>query len=295
MTLEKKYTLITGASAGIGKAMAVECAKRGQNLVLVALQHSELADTASCLQQQYGVAVKTLELNLTAPHAIQYLYDWCHDQKLTINVLINNAGIGNYSYFHEADLAEYQDMIKLNVGAVVALTHLFVTKLRENDESYILNVGSFASLMPLPYKSVYAATKSFVLTFSRSLQMELEPYNIHVSCLCPGPTSTKSMRKRNQNVKNGKGILMKTPEEVASSAITGLFNKQGLIIPGWKNRFLIRIGRILPFSMKSFILKRIFKDGAEDDLEDETHEASTKTEHVSLREEKNSKVGLRGD
>ncbi|WP_299699674.1 SDR family oxidoreductase [uncultured Pontibacter sp.] len=292
MIIEKKYTLITGASAGIGKAMADECAKRGQNLVLVALQQSELAETASFLQQQYGVDVKALELNLTAPHAIQYLYDWCHAQKLTINVLINNAGIGNYSYFQEADLAEYQSMIKLNVGAVVALTHLFVTKLRENEESYILNVGSFASLMPLPYKSVYAATKSFVLTFSRSLQMELKPYNIHVSCLCPGPTSTNSMQKRNQHVKKGNGILTKTPEEVASSAIAGLFNKQGLIIPGWKNRFLIRLGRILPFSIKSYILKRIFKDGAEDDLDAETHKASSKTESVSLKEEKNSRVGM---
>lgn len=263
MTHNRTYTLITGASAGIGQAMAEECARQGQNLILVALQETGLLQTAVGLQEQYGVDIKTIELNLIAPNAIQYLFDWCHEQGLRINVLINNAGIGNYSCFQESSLEVYQHMIQLNVSAVVALTHLFIPKLREHQSAYILNVGSFAALMPLPYKSVYAASKSFVLTFSRSLQMELKPYNIYVSCLCPGPTSTKSMRKRNQHVQNGNSILTKTPEDVARRAIKGLFNKEGLIIPGWKNRFMIRLGRILPFSVKSYILKRIFKDGIE--------------------------------
>ncbi|SIQ95633.1 SDR family NAD(P)-dependent oxidoreductase [Pontibacter lucknowensis] len=275
MIPEKTYTLITGASAGIGQAMATECAARGQHLILVALQDSGLVQTATSLREQFGVDVKTIELNLIAPNAIQYLYDWCHEQGLSINVLINNAGIGNYSYFQESSLEDYLQMIQLNVNAVVALTHLFIPKLREHESAYILNVGSFASLMPLPYKSVYAATKSFVLTFSRSLQMELEPYNIHVSCLCPGPTSTKTMRKRNQHIKKGKGILTKTPEEVARQAIDGLYKDKGLIIPGWKNRFMIRVGRILPFSVKSYILKKIFKQGVEEDIVDATPPATT--------------------
>jgi uncharacterized protein len=292
MMLEKKYTLITGASAGIGKAMAAECAKRGQNLILVALQNSGLAETAACLQQQYGVDVKALELNLTSPNAMQYLYDWCHQQQLKVNVLINNAGIGNYSIFQQSDYEDYQSMIQLNVNAVVALTHLFVPKLRENESAYILNVGSFASLMPLPYKSVYAATKSFVLTFSRSLQMELKPYNIHVSCLCPGPTSTQSMRERNQSQKIGEGSLIKTPEEVASSAIAGLFKKQGLIIPGWRNRFLIRLGRVLPFSVKSYILKRIFKEGVKEEHGDAPSASPSQAPQVCIEEKKNSNVDL---
>jgi uncharacterized protein len=274
MKYEKTYTLITGASAGIGQAMALECAQRGHNLILVALQESGLSQTAQRICDVYGVDVKTIELNLTAPDAIQNLYDWCHEQNYPINVLINNAGIGNYSYFQESSLEDYLSMIELNVNAVVQLTHLFIPKLREHECAYVLNVGSFAALMPLPYKSVYAATKSFVLTFSRSLQMELEPYNIFVSCLCPGPTSTKSMNKRNKHVKASNGFLTKTPEEVAQRAITGLFNKEGLIIPGWKNRFLIRLGRILPFSVKSYILKRIFKQGVEDDVVEATAAAT---------------------
>ncbi len=275
MTHNRTYTLITGASAGIGQAMAEECARQGHNLILVALQESGLLQTAVVLREQYGVDIKTIELNLIAPNAIQYLYDWCHQQGLRINVLINNAGIGNYSSFQESSLEVYQHMLQLNVNAVVTLTHLFIPKLREHPSAYILNVGSFAALMPLPYKSVYAATKSFVLTFSRSLQMELKPYHIYVSCLCPGPTSTKSMRKRNEHVKKGKGFLTKTPEEVARQAINGLYRKEGLIIPGWKNRFLIRLGRILPFAVKSYILKRIFKEGIEKERETASAAPST--------------------
>jgi uncharacterized protein len=283
MNNERSYTLITGASAGIGKAMAEECAKRGRNLVLVALEDSNLVETATELQQKYPVDVKALELNLIEPNGCQNLYDWCHEQQLRIDVLINNAGIGNYSFFQESALSDLQHMIQLNVEAVVALTHMFVPKLRENQASYILNVGSFASMMPLPYKSVYAATKSFVLTFSRSLQMELKPYNVFVSCLCPGPTSTKSMKKRNKHMKNGNTLLIKTPEEVARYAIDGLFKKQGLIIPGWKNRFLIKVGDMLPFNLKGYILKRLFKEGAEEALNVDQTAQATESETMTSR------------
>lgn len=262
---EKVFTLITGASEGIGKALAEECARRGHHLILIALQNSQLVETAALLQHQYKVDVKTLELNLTAPDALQYLYDWCHQQQLKINVLINNAGIGNYSYFQDAKLSDYQNMIQLNIGAVVALTHMFIPKLRENQEAFILNVGSFASLMPIPYKSVYSASKSFVLMFSRTLQMELKEFQIHVSCLCPGPTSTKTMKERNENLNKSLRFFIQTPAQVASVAIDSLFQKQGVIIPGWTNRFFISLGNFLPFGIKSYILKKIFKEGAEED------------------------------
>lgn len=266
MDNDRTYTLITGASAGIGKAMAEACARRGQNLVLVALHNSGLVETGFQLQHTYDVDVKVLELNLSVPASLQYLYDWCLEQGLKINVLINNAGVGNYSSFQKGTLNDYQNMIQLNTGAVVALTRLFIPRLRENRESYILNVGSFAAMMPLPYKSVYSATKSFVLTFSRALQMELKPFKVYVSCLCPGPTSTKTMNKRNHKIKNGADFLSKTPEEVAERAIKGLFKKEGLIIPGWKNRLLISIGKLLPFSLKSYLLKKIFEQGAEEEI-----------------------------
>lgn len=290
MSNDRIYTLITGASAGIGKAMAEECARRGQHLILVALPQSNLVETATFLQKTFSIDVKVLELNLTVPASLQYLYDWCHEQQLKIDVLINNAGVGTHGSFELASISDYSNMIQLNNGAIVSLTHLFLPKLRENRQSYILNVGSFASKMPLPYKTVYSATKSFVLTFSRALQMELKPDNIHVSCLCPGPTTTQTMQKRNKDVK-GRGILCKTPEEVAERAIDGLFKKEGVIIPGWKNRLMIRIGAILPFSLKSYILKRIFEKDGEDEPENKTVQLKPEPGEDVVESKRNSSTG----
>ncbi len=261
--ISKKYTLITGASAGIGKAMAEECASRKLNLLLVALPDTGLLQVANQLQQQYHIDAKILELNLTDTAAMQYLYDWCEEQQLSIDVLINNAGVGNCSAFESTSLCDYMEMIQLNTQTVVSLTRLFIPKLRQHQQSYILNVGSLASLMPVPYKSVYSATKSFVYTFSRSLQIELMQFGIHVSCLCPGPTETKSATNRSALMGQKSKMLMLSAETVAKIAIEGMYNQKGLIIPGWKSRMVLKLNSLIPFSIKGYWMEKMFKDGVE--------------------------------
>ncbi|MCC9135092.1 SDR family NAD(P)-dependent oxidoreductase [Pontibacter silvestris] len=277
MSIDKNYTLITGASAGIGKAMAEECARRLQNLILVALPGTGLETVGDFLGSKYKVDVKTLELNLVKPHAISYLYDWCQQQNLRINILINNAGTGNYSSFVSTSLEQYQKMIHLNSATVVSLTKMFVPKLMEHSKSYILNVGSFVSLMSVPYKSVYSATKSFVLAFSRALQSELQQHGVYVSCICPGPTSTETVIKRNKSLGRKSDILMQTPGQVAKLAIDGLLKKKGLIIPGWKNKVILRLGPLLPFRLRSYILESIFKSGIQKQSEEETGSVNLRT------------------
>ncbi|CAN5222749.1 hypothetical protein BH23BAC1_BH23BAC1_26580 [soil metagenome] len=259
----RKYTLITGSSSGIGKAMAEECAKRNQNLILVALSGTGLEQVSKDLQDVYQVDVKYFEINLTEEGAIQSLYNWCNDLELSINILINNAGIGNCSCFETTNLDVYLNMIQINSQAVVALTSIFIPKLREHEQSYILNMGSFASLMPLPFKSVYSATKSFVLAFSRALQMELKDLGISVSCVCPGPTRTESVMLRHELIGQKSNFLMMTPQQVAEIALDGLLKHKGLIIPGWKNRILLTFNNFVPMYFKNFLLKRIFKNGVE--------------------------------
>lgn len=262
------YTLVTGSSTGIGKAMAEECAKRKHNLVLVALPGTELEKVGKYFRDTYHVDIKFLEINLTLPNALQELHDWCDAQQIKINVLINNAGIGNYSSFEKTDLEKYLKIIHLNTEVVVSLTSLFIPKLREHRQSYILNVGSIASLMPVPYKSVYSASKSFVLSFSRALQIELKQYGIHVSCLCPGPTSTETVLKLNAQLSSKRSKkLWLTPEKVAQIAINGLFERKGLIIPGWKNRLILSLNSLLPFSLRSYLLLSAFKNGVEKKVE----------------------------
>ena len=264
MNGKSNYTLITGASAGIGKAIAEECARRGQHLILVALPDTGLPELAAAFISKYQVDVLVQELDLLEPQAVQYLYDWCQRQKLGINVLVNNAGIGNYSAFTETALDSYIDIIRLNTEVVVAISKFFLPMLREHQESFILNVGSMVSYMPVPYKSVYSATKSFVLTFSRALQSELSQYGVHVSCLCPGPTLTETVKKRNrQLLSQTNGTFNMSPEKVAKAAVDGLLRKKVTIIPGWKNKLILFVNHFIPFRLKRFILSAIFKDNFE--------------------------------
>ncbi|TXK46362.1 SDR family oxidoreductase [Pontibacter qinzhouensis] len=260
----KRYSLVTGASTGIGKAIAEECAKRKQNLILVSLPESGLHEVGKTLQQHYEVDVRTVELNLIQPHAVNELYDWCCRQELAIDVLINNAGMGNYSPFSSTEPETYLNIVRLNAEVVVLMTNIFLPKLREHRESYVLNVGSFVSFLPIPYKSVYSASKSFVLTFSKALHSELDQYGVHVSCLCPGPTLTETVKKRNQLLlSQNSDLLSLSPEVVAKVAIDGLFKRKRVIIPGWKNKFILSLIPLLPFRLKSYILKAIFKNGFE--------------------------------
>lgn len=256
---EKTYTLITGSSSGIGKAMAEDFARRNQNLILAALPNTGLEKVSKNIQDKYGVDVKFYELNLTEEGAIQKFYDWCVNQNLSINTLINNAGIGDCSCFENTDMNFYLNMMQLNSLSVVSLTRIFIPKLREHQKSYILNMGSFAALMPVPFKSVYSATKSFVLAFSKALQMELKDYGIQVSCVCPGPTKTESLMERHEKFGQKSDFLLMTPEKVAKLAIDGLFRNERVIVPGWKNRMLLRFEAIVPYSLKYYILKRIFQ------------------------------------
>ncbi|MDQ3395806.1 MAG: SDR family oxidoreductase, partial [Bacteroidota bacterium] len=268
---KRKYTLITGSSSGIGKAMAEECAKRNQNLILAALPNTGLEQVKIYLQNKYTVDIKIFELNLTKHESIQNLYDWCDDQNLSIDKLINNAGIGDCSYFESTDINFYLDMIQLNAQAVLTMTKLFIPKLREHKQSYILNTGSFAALMPVPFKSVYSATKSFVLAFSRALEMELKEFGIHVSCVCPGPTSTEVLMARHEAMGQKSDFLIMTPEEVAKLAIDGLLSHKGLIVPGWKNKLLLNVDLVMPHKLKNYILKRIFKKGVLQNVVNEEH------------------------
>lgn len=259
----KKFSLVTGASTGIGRALAMECASRNQNLILVALPDSGLKQVKLEIEKKYPVEVRIYETNLVEPNAIKNLYNWCHVYQLRVNVLINNAGIGNCSSFIATDLEHYLKMIRLNSEAVVNLSRTFIPKLKEHKQSYILNMGSFASLMPIPFKSVYSATKSFVLSFSRSLEMELKPLGIHVSCLCPGPTRTETVIRRHELLGQKSELLMLSPEEVAKIGINGLLRKKGLIVPGWKNKMILNCKGIFPFSFKRFVLTKIFEKGVE--------------------------------
>ena len=183
--------LITGASAGIGAAFAQKLAERQTNLILVARTDAKLQQLAQELQEQYKIRVDFLVQDLTAPAAAKTVFDAVTQKGLTIDLLINNAGFGDYGDFAELDGEKQVGIVQLNILALVDLTHQFLPGMRQRRSGGIINMSSTAAFQPMPYFAVYAASKAFVLSFSEALWAENSSYGVRVLAVCPGPTETK--------------------------------------------------------------------------------------------------------
>ncbi len=248
------YTLITGASEGLGKALALECARRNMNLILVALPGPELYALANLIKGNYSVRVICIGKDLCRNESCMELYSEVTSLDIPVNMLINNAGIGSTELFEEGSIALYEKQIRLNVLATTLITRLFLTTLRRSNHSYILNVGSMASFFYLPKKQVYGATKSFIYFFSKSLRKELKETNVHVSVLCPGGMNTNlplTLMNKTGNYLSRLSVM--NPEEVVPFAIDGLLKRKEVIIPGKLNKFFMLLDKVLPEAIKKII------------------------------------------
>ena len=253
----KHFALITGASEGFGKAMALECAARKMNLVLVALPGSGLSSLSCFIERNYGVTVSFFEHDLSKKEECILLFDEIKQQKISVNVLINNAAIGGTYFFEEKDPQYYYKQIELNVVAPTLLTHLFLQTLERNSPSHILNVGSLASFFFLPKKGVYGATKSYLVSFSKSLRRELKTKNVFVSTVCPGGMNTTPMLiLQNNNMKGLGRLSVMNPEDVAKIAIDGMLAGKELIIPGFWNRMFMLLNKLMPKWYKEILIAR---------------------------------------
>jgi uncharacterized protein len=245
------YTLITGASEGLGKALAIECASRKMNLILVALPNSGLNELANFIRCNFMTDVVIFEKDLGKTVSCYELFSSIKNQNLHVQTLINNAGIGGTQFFSEGNPDLYEKQINLNVLATTILTRLFLYNLEKNTPSYILNVGSMASFFALPKKQVYGGTKSYILSFSKSLRKELKRDNIHVSVLCPGGINTNlPVTLLNKSGTWLSQISIMNPEDVAPIAITELLKGKEVIIPGVINNFYMLLDKILPAVLK---------------------------------------------
>ena len=257
--MKQSFAVVTGASSGIGRALAIELAAKKINLILVALPDTGLSDTALLIASKFNVEVKFCELDLTKEGAASYFYAWCKKSNARINMLINNAGLGSQSAFANTSVLELETMLKLNNQALVMLAYYFLPELKFNSPSHILNVGSLASFMSIPGKAVYSASKSFICSFSFSLRMELRPDRINVSCLCPGATITNERVINNIRMTGVAGKSMtQNPEDVAHEAVRQMLRCKKLIIPGWRNKFLYKLWAFLPQPAVDIILTGLF-------------------------------------
>lgn len=222
------YTLITGASRGIGKSLAEVFAQKGNNLILVARSKDDLEKVLAALTEKYNVKVFSIVIDLCAEGAAKTVFDQCAEKGFIVDTLVNNAGAACFGAFDRLDIENQMNTIKLNINSLVELTHYFIPQLKKLSSGYILNVASIVSLYPVPYFSVYAATKAFVLSFTQAVRYELRNTNIKVSCLCPGDTGTGFFD--NAGLKNAKVSFM-PPETVAKIAVDGLYRNKAVIFP----------------------------------------------------------------
>jgi short-subunit dehydrogenase len=248
--------LITGASEGLGKSFAIESAKIGLDLVLVSLPNSGLEYLASYLRANFNCHVFCIEIDLTESDAAEKIFEELTQNHIKVNTLINNAGLGNWSWFEDKSSNFYRTQIELNVTNTVLLTRLFLNHIDKREPSYILNVGSLGGHFIVPKKQVYGATKSFIGYFTRCLQLELSHTKVSVSLLSPGGINTKpELLVMNNTLKGFAKATILEADYVAKTAISGMLKGKKEIIPGFANRFLIVLDKLLPMFLKTLIIR----------------------------------------
>lgn len=244
--IENNYTLVTGASSGLGKRLALEFAKRNHQLFLVSLPDTGLPLLAEEIMQQYRVNVQYFEIDLTKPKAPKKVFKYAEKNNLPVNVLVNNAGVGYNGKTESLTPKLIDDMILLNIRTSTLLIFLFLPKLKTYKKAYILNVSSFSAFVPLPYKGVYAATKTFLLFFTRALKNELRESGISITTVYPsGIRSERAL----ENVRNSHLIARVSslsPEYVAKVAVKNLYKGNSFVIPGMVTKFYYLLGSVMP-------------------------------------------------
>lgn len=253
----KEYILITGASSGIGYEMAKQLAAKNYNLLLVARSEDKLLQLQQDLQNQFNIDVEYLLFDLSEPNSATDLYQLVKEKNYLVTGLINNAGFGDYGNFIEIPLKKDEEMIAVNIKALVGLTKLFGADMVKAGKGRIMNVASLLSFLPFPYYSMYSATKCFVLAFTETIAVEMQGTGVTVTALCPGtvetPFHTVAMRKTNAMSAN-----KPMPVDVVAKAGVELFlNGKGKKIVGFMNWFLSNLPRVTPDKIMMKIKKNL--------------------------------------
>lgn len=255
----KEYIVITGASKGLGKRYALELAKKGKHLILIATPNTKLGELALWLQTQYGIDAKTFECDLTEWHMPAEISQEIAEN-YDVKGLINNAGIGGSKQFDKADVAYLDNIIMLNIRALTLLTRYLLPSLQKAKHSFVLNIASMASFSPIPYKSIYPASKAFVYSFTCSLREELRGTNVTVSVVHPGPMLT-NLDVTERIIKQGwlARLSLLSATEVVQISMTQMQKGRTVIIPGVANKVLFFAMRIFPDSLRLNLAARVLK------------------------------------
>jgi uncharacterized protein len=252
-----KWALITGASAGIGTAIARELAAGGTNLILTARRRDRLAGLATELSDKHNIRTLVCVADLAQPLGPQQIFSFTEEKNIAIDLLVNNAGFGAYGEFHKVALDRLVEMTQVNVSAVVHLTHLFLPGMIARRSGDILILASAAAFQPVPYITTYAATKSFDLFFAEGLAEEVRQYGVRVCALCPGSTETEFLKVAGQ--RNHSRSAPETPEKVAHVGLRALAAGKSSVVSGFVNKLGSEVIRLVPRRTVARIVAGIFR------------------------------------
>jgi uncharacterized protein len=252
-----KWALITGASAGIGTALARELAAGGTNLVLTARRRDRLAGLAGELSAKHDIRTLVCSADLAQPLGPQQIFSFAEEKKIAIDLLVNNAGFGAYGEFQRAPLDRLIEMTHVNVTAVVHLTHLFLPGMIVRGGGDILIVASTAAFQAVPYITTYAATKVFDLHFAEGLAEEVRRYGVRVCGLCPGSTATEFFQVAGQ--RNHTRRAPESAEKVAHVGLAALAAGKSSVISGFTNWLGAEAVRLVPRRTVSRLAGGIFR------------------------------------
>jgi len=288
-----KHALITGATSGIGYELAKIFAQNGYNLVLVARNEENLREVAKEFEQNGNIHTHIIAVDLFLPDAAQKVYKKTSELGIAINILVNDAGQGEWGRFIKTDLQREIDLVQLNIISLMSLTKFYLKEMVDRNEGRILQLASSVSKAPSPYLSVYAATKAFVLSFTEALAEELSESEVTITALQPDATDTDFFHKaKAENTVTYKERDLYSPEEVAKAGYEGLMNGETTVLPGFMNKTQAAMNTVMPDSaIASNMSKQMESSMKEDGRTGATHEASKRE-----REAINSKnVGVNGD
>jgi uncharacterized protein len=249
-----KWALVTGASAGIGWALAEQLAAVGAHLILTARRTDRLQQLAADLSTKHSVQSEVFSADLTRPEAPNEIFAFTKQKGREIELLVNNAGFGAFGYIQDIPESRLLEMVQVNCSAVVHLTHLYTAPMVQRRHGDILIVASTAAFQAVPFNSAYAATKAFDLIFAEGIAEELRPFGVNVCALCPGPTTTEFQQVANQPDRAFK--VAETAEKVARTGLQGLARGKSTVISGAMNRLMMEAERLAP---RRFIAKTAAK------------------------------------
>ena len=243
---QKKYALVTGGTSGIGLELAKLFAKDGYHLVIVARNEEELHATSEEIKQQFAVEVLTISKDLFEVENTYDLYDEIKIKGIEIDVLVNNAGQGQYGEFAETDLKRELAIIQLNVSSLVVLTKLFLQDMLQRGEGKILNLSSTASRLPGAWQSVYHGTKAFVQSFTEAIRAENKDSGVSITALLPGATDTDFFHKADMTGSKVVQGKLADPAQVAKDGYEALMKGDDMVVSGMKNKMQAGIAALTP-------------------------------------------------